>query len=344
MLGCPTLVSRPPCTRSTRECDFWNWGEGALRPACCTEHLLDLTTFIDEQLSRHGLVHWLDYGSLLGAVRAGELIPWDGDVDFGMLESDRAAVMGLAAEVEAAGHRLDDSHPGLIRVLFSSVNSLHVDLFLWTASDGVLHPQDDPEFAWPGMAERRAFPRGYIDDLGEVSLRGRTFPAPAPADEFLREHRYGPDWATPAPAILSVRLYPDFDVDEATPDVRRLLSQIASGDARLAELRSASRWSHVRGVELLQKAGLPISPRARYLDAAAQGIAAGQDTPTVRTLVASAALLDQAIDEYQSPSPMLSLRRTGRRARRIGEVLAARLQRRPHRAGFPFGVESAEHG
>jgi phosphorylcholine metabolism protein LicD len=49
---------------------------------------VETAVFTHELLTKHGIVHWLDYGSLLGAVRGGELIPWDNDVDFGFLGSD----------------------------------------------------------------------------------------------------------------------------------------------------------------------------------------------------------------------------------------------------------------
>jgi hypothetical protein len=66
--------------------------------------------FTHELLTKHGIVHWLDYGSLLGAVRGGELIPWDNDVDFGFLGSDLRGAPPLpnfgSSGVYASGRRL----------------------------------------------------------------------------------------------------------------------------------------------------------------------------------------------------------------------------------------------
>src|SRR4051812_13273341 len=57
--------ARPPCTPATPRCEFWNWGEGFVRPACCTAHLTDIAGFAHHALADAGIVHWLDYGSLL---------------------------------------------------------------------------------------------------------------------------------------------------------------------------------------------------------------------------------------------------------------------------------------
>jgi hypothetical protein len=340
-------LSRPPCTRSTRACDYWNWGTGAVRPPCCTEHLLELISFTSDLLTRHGIVHWLDYGTLLGAVREGEMIAWDGDADFSILQRQEHAVLSLAEDFAAAGHRLERpslwrGHEGVIRILYSEANAAQLDLFIWETQDGMLLPLEGTDEAWPGMASRLAFPERFITPLGEVSLHGRRFPAPAPCHEFLREHRYGPGYATPAPPIKSLKLYPDFDIAETTPEIERLIGRIAAREQRLGQLRSESRWSHLRAVELWQKAGLPISPDAGRVGAVlAEGSRDGPSA-TVESLARSVALVEQATKELEHSSASLVIRKAGRRMRRIAEVLLARAQRRPHRAGFPVEVDTAQ--
>lgn len=340
--------SRPPCTRFTRGCDYWNWGTGALRPPCCTEHLLELIGFTSDLLARHGIVHWLDYGTLLGAVREEELIAWDGDADFSILQRQEHAVLALAEEFGAAGHRLERpgtwrGHEGVIRILYSKANATQLDLFMWQLDDGMLLPLEGTDEAWPGMASRLAFPERFIAPLGEASLHGRRFPAPAPVHEFLREHRYGPGYATPAPPIKSLKLYPSFDIAETTPEIERLIARIAASEQRLGQLRSESRWSHLRAVELWQKAGLPISPDADRVGAVLAQSSGERSTATVEGLARSVALVEQAIKEIEHSSASLVIRKAGRRVRRIAEVLLARVQRRPHRAGFPSDVDTAQY-
>jgi hypothetical protein len=298
--------------------------------------------FTSGLLARHEIVHWLDYGSLLGAVREGSLIPWDPDADFGILRRQQTDVLALAGEFEAAGHPLDTSLPGVIKISYSDVNASPVDLLLWEQRDGLLHPILDEAYAWPGMASREAFPESFLTPPGEVSLHGRRFPAPRAAHEFLRDHRYGPHYATPTRPIRSVRLYPKFDIEDATPEVEGLLARISEGDLRLAQLRSRARWSRHRAVELWQKAGLPIAPDARRVRAVLAQANSRPPTAAVEDLAESVALVEQAVEELERRSPALAVRRAGRRARRATEIVLARVQRRPHRAGFPFGVTSLE--
>lgn len=312
-----------------------------VRPQCCTEHLLELIGFTSDLLSRYEILHWLDYGTLLGAVREGELIPWDGDADLGMLKRQEGSVLALADEVRAAGHCLFAVDQGTIRVTYSEANRRFLDLFIWEQRDGMLLPLEDTDYAWPGMASRLAFPERFISPLGEVSLHERAFPAPEPVEEFLSEHRYGPDYATPAPPIRSVKLYPSFDLGECTHELEQLIARLGEGDRRLGQLTRESRLSDYRVVQLWQKTGLPVCPQAARVTELLAELGAGHRTGAVEDLVRSIALVEQAVEELERRPASRSLRRTWRRLRRALELVLSRIQHRPHRAGFPFGSTAA---
>jgi lipopolysaccharide cholinephosphotransferase len=51
---------------------------------------------VDIVCKKYGLTYWLNYGTLLGAVRHGGFIPWDDDLDVGMLSGDYRKFLEIA--------------------------------------------------------------------------------------------------------------------------------------------------------------------------------------------------------------------------------------------------------
>ena len=49
---------------------------------------IELLDFVDNVCKKHNIDYWIDYGSLLGAVRHEGFIPWDDDMDIGMVRKD----------------------------------------------------------------------------------------------------------------------------------------------------------------------------------------------------------------------------------------------------------------
>ena len=48
--------------------------------------LREVARYVIQTLERCRVRYWLEGGSLLGAARAGDIIPWDYDVDLGILD------------------------------------------------------------------------------------------------------------------------------------------------------------------------------------------------------------------------------------------------------------------
>ncbi len=289
------------CTRDTPACDFWNWGAGSARPPCCTEHLLELTDYMHELLARNGITHWLDYGTLLGAVREQTFIPWDEDVDFSVLQVDAPAIFALEPEITAAGYTLETPEPTVIRINYSPTNKAPLDLFFWKEEDGMLHAEFDPSSDWPGIHGRTSFPKSYVEPMGTVHIYDRQLPAPSPVHQFLVEHRYGPDYMVPALPFLRVWLYPEIGPDEMTPRGKEMLASISEKDHRLSNLTARSRFGRTRLWKWWHKTTLPFAPQPETLKRSLAGIPADERTETVEQLAHSLAWLDDAIEELADP-------------------------------------------
>jgi len=319
-----------PCTSATTRCEFWTWSEDCLRPECCTQHLVELAVFTHDLLRRNDILHWIDYGGLLGAVRGGELIPWDGDIDFGCLRSDLDKIAALGPEIAAAGHKLETSDPLVARIYFSEVNLQHADIFLWDEHDDVLDLHAYPGFSWPGMEDRRSFPRRFVEHLETVSLNGQPMPAPSPVHEFLSEYRYGPDYMTPARGVFDYELVPEVSAEEMTPVVRELLEELGRGERRLITVEAAHPRPETGFRARWASAGRPLAAPPAAVEAAGAELVSASDRgqPAVEELLRSIARIRQTADELEHADATLFVRRLGRRSVRLARMANTRLRRR----------------
>lgn len=214
--------STPPlggCSALTPRCGDARDYKAELR-RCCRGHVVRLMTRVSEALNEIGATWWVDYGTLLGAVRnplttwadypwlpqegraegplVPGIIPHDKDGDLGLIWRDWLNVRRKLRALTAHGvnvHVNENRHT--VKVRLSSRNHTNLDLFFWRErSDGVMYRE---KYAQVDACKGREFHRGLLFPLTTVAWEGMQLPAPRDPQAFL-EMRYGQNWRVPVMA------------------------------------------------------------------------------------------------------------------------------------------------
>jgi hypothetical protein len=130
------------CTLDTKRCfsnemsphyHYEYFGENT--PICCATHLYNILKDVTVVLEKNNLEYFISFGTLLGAVRHGGLIPWDTDTDILISEKDKHKVIEILKETLPSHYSVtedkDDIVGSIVRVNLSENNTLHIDLFTY---------------------------------------------------------------------------------------------------------------------------------------------------------------------------------------------------------------------
>jgi LicD family len=143
-------------------------------------------------LTYSGIPFFLTYGTALGAIREGDFLAHDGDIDLGAFSEDfvpRASV--LAAALIDEGFEVRNLIVPFTRcwAIKCSKRGINVDIVAWTQQRSFrFNPNTDLDFV-------HALHSKLLENLSLVSLRGGSYSCPGEA--YLAE-TYG-DWRTPKP-------------------------------------------------------------------------------------------------------------------------------------------------
>ncbi|EGD75154.1 hypothetical protein PTSG_06808 [Salpingoeca rosetta] len=168
--------------------------QGRWTPPCCLENIRKTARYLFRVLNAAGVRYWLEGGTLLGAVRHGDIIEWDYDCDVGIFLDDVAKVPELSHAATQGSHETADGfvwekarEGDFFRVQFSKFNHLHVDIFPFYEKDGVMTKDTWMESHRQDME----FPSSYLHPLDTITFVGVDVRIPNRAREFL-EMKFGP--------------------------------------------------------------------------------------------------------------------------------------------------------
>jgi hypothetical protein len=145
--------------------------------------LLDMLPVITDLLEENGIKYWLDWGTLLGALRDGKMIPWDFDIDIGIFHDDTAKL--LAIDVPYHKFEVDRNHKFARKIRFFTEEhgfDFHIDLDPWYVEQGIAKACFQPECEHP-LEEL---------ELSEIEFEGKMYPCPLdPVKAVEREYGQG---------------------------------------------------------------------------------------------------------------------------------------------------------
>ncbi|XP_060073231.1 ribitol 5-phosphate transferase FKRP-like [Ylistrum balloti] len=188
------------CTKDTERCfgtvindmpDFLYRGKWT--PPCCLEAIRETARHVFNMLNKCSARYWLEGGSLLGAVRHKDIIPWDYDVDIGVYKEDLdkcdqfVTLTKRNSFTDEAGFHWEKATEGeFFRVHYSTVNRNHVDIFPFYPKSGIMTKR-----TWlKTHRQDTEFPENYLKPLTKVEFIGMNVSAPNNIRQFL-EYKFG---------------------------------------------------------------------------------------------------------------------------------------------------------
>lgn len=152
------------------------------RRAAIRERLVAIINLLND----NHICYWLDFGTLLGAIRDNDVILWDKDGDISIWQEDSGKVCALLPQLMYREPQLFNCtecwFDGAFKLRFYDI---HIDIYPWIIDEPLCrHPQSC--FAVP------SFPLDDVNAFIDIPFIGTTARIPKKYDQRLRR-LYG-DW------------------------------------------------------------------------------------------------------------------------------------------------------
>ncbi|KYM96978.1 Fukutin-related protein [Cyphomyrmex costatus] len=153
-------------------------------PPCCLAGLRKVTYHVIDKLEEVGIRFWLEGQSLLGAMRHGDILPWDHEVQIGLNRDDLTRSPWLIRAkskpvVDDDGFIWEKATEGeFFKVQYSKINRLHVNLLPFYTRNGSMTKD-----AW--FLKNQDFPEHFLHPMSSIEFAGRQVPCPNNIRDFL---------------------------------------------------------------------------------------------------------------------------------------------------------------
>jgi len=169
-------------------------------------------TYTTDLLTSNKIIYWIVYGTLLGAVRQNDIIPYDYDFDIGIEYDDYEKILNLNSEISkdnysfVKGKNVLYEYKNHKNSIYGFKMSLKImfnenpvgDMYIYHKCEDEFMRRYDPKeqiLFWPNST----FPYAFINTLIDLKIRDKTFKAPS-SPKSLLIHWYGETWTEPIKA------------------------------------------------------------------------------------------------------------------------------------------------
>lgn len=147
-------------------------------------NLFDFKRVMDE----HNMLFYIMHGTLLGAVREHDFIPFDIDIDTCVL--DEEALIEMIPALDAAGLKLCRYETNTVYSFIR--DGVYIDVYIVNRINGLAG------LYYVRYIYNKIMPKKFFRGYTEIDFLGGKFKAPNHVYELM-EYWYGKDWRTPKP-------------------------------------------------------------------------------------------------------------------------------------------------
>ena len=152
---------------------------------------------IDAAMKKYGVDYFLTYGTLLGIIREGEFIPYDDDIDLGVIQNERFSWDKLEKAMAEIGmeKKIQFRLNGELTEQTYREGNLSVDFFLYEEKEGksvsyVYYQEEGKEYEKDDFSVSQNV-TSLIDKTKKIESKGRTFSVPEHPELFLESSDCG---------------------------------------------------------------------------------------------------------------------------------------------------------
>lgn len=164
---------------------------------------------INDILKSFPIRYWIEGGTLLGAIRNGKLIPWDHDLDMGIINDSDNQINNLIkamkkkfyVSVKSFDKTENTWNLGTSRVIkiypkkyIFFKEELCLDLFVYYS--GTLPNSDEEVYKYVVWGKNSYHKKEFLEKTELIKFYGQEIPTPSNPEKFL-EAKYGADWKIP---------------------------------------------------------------------------------------------------------------------------------------------------